>query len=60
MKKPLAISQRQITAICKGAKAAGYIADVTINGVTIRLMPAEMASPTSYAPSREDPTLEEW
>ncbi|RWC32852.1 MAG: hypothetical protein EOS54_31755 [Mesorhizobium sp.] len=39
MRKPLAISQRQITAICKGAKAAGCIAELVIGGVIVRLVP---------------------
>lgn len=43
MSKPLALSQRQITAICKGAEKAGHIPIIEIAGVQIRLVPEHHA-----------------
>ncbi|MCO5072049.1 MAG: hypothetical protein M9944_12665 [Rhizobiaceae bacterium] len=43
MSKPLRITQNQVTALCKGAAAAGHIAEVKIDGVVIRLIPAPIA-----------------
>lgn len=39
MSRPLAISQKQVTALCKGAAAAGFVAEVVIGGVVVRLVP---------------------
>ncbi|TGR83546.1 hypothetical protein EN866_34105 [Mesorhizobium sp. M2D.F.Ca.ET.223.01.1.1] len=39
MSRPLALKQKQITALCKGAKAAGCIAEVKIGDVFVRLIP---------------------
>lgn len=50
MSKPLSITQRQITAICKGAKAAGYIAEVVIGDVTVRLVPHSSMAATPKVP----------
>jgi hypothetical protein len=38
--RALALKQKQVTALCKGAAAAGCIAEVKIGDVVIRLVPA--------------------
>ncbi|CAI2932455.1 hypothetical protein [Aminobacter niigataensis] len=43
MTRRLALSARQVTAICKGAAKAGFVAEVKIGDIFVRLMPAEMA-----------------
>lgn len=43
MNKPLALPQRQVTALAKGAAAAGCIAEVKIGNVVVRLVPADSA-----------------
>jgi hypothetical protein len=43
--KPLALKQKQITALCKGAAAAGYAPIVQIGNVWVRLVPEEHAIP---------------
>lgn len=44
MTRPLVITSTQITAICKGASKAGFIAELEIEGVKIRLIPEHLAS----------------
>lgn len=39
MTRPLEITERQVTAICKGAAKAGYIAEVKIGKAVVRLIP---------------------
>lgn len=41
MSKSLFITSSQITAICKGAQKAGFIAEIEIGDVLIRLMPGD-------------------
>lgn len=43
MTRTLALTARQVTAICKGAAKAGFVAEVKIGDVFVRLMPAGMA-----------------
>lgn len=43
MTRPLAIPERQVTALCKGAAKAGFIAEVRIGDVIVRLIPKESA-----------------
>jgi len=43
MTKPLALKQKQVTAICKGAAKAGFVAEVKIGDVVLRLIPADHA-----------------
>ena len=43
MTQPLAIPQRQVTAICKGAAKAGFVAEVKIGEVVVRLIPEDQA-----------------
>ena len=40
MTRALALPARQVTALCKGAAKAGYVAEVKIGDVVIRLVPA--------------------
>lgn len=56
MTRSLAISARQITAICKGAAKAGFVAEVVINGVVVRLVPEGRVQ--SGARSSEDDWLD--
>lgn len=44
MPRELALTARQVTAICKGAAKAGFVAEVKIGDVFVRLMPGEMAN----------------
>lgn len=43
--RPLAITQRQIRALAKGAKDAGCIAEVVIGKTIVRLVPEDRAIP---------------
>jgi hypothetical protein len=40
MTRALALHARQVTALCKGAAKAGYIPEVKIGDVVVRLVPA--------------------
>lgn len=50
MTRALAISARQVTAICKGAAKAGFVAEVIIGGVTVRLVPGGASQALETAP----------
>ena len=39
MTKPLALPERQVTALCRGAAKAGHVAVVEIDKVLVRLIP---------------------
>ena len=43
MTRALALKQKQVTAICKGAAKAGCIAEVKIGDVVVRLVPESLA-----------------
>lgn len=43
MSRALPIKQKQVTALAKGAQAAGCIAEVKIGDVVIRLIPERLA-----------------
>ena len=45
MTKPLALPERQVTALCRGAAKAGFIPEVKIGDVVVRLIPADRAPP---------------
>lgn len=49
--RPLAITQRQVRALAKGAKDAGCIAEVVIGKTVVRLVPEDRAIPD---PTKED------
>lgn len=46
MSKRLDLTQRQIKALCEGAKQAGYAPVVQIGNVLVRLIPEQHAIPT--------------
>ncbi|WP_192180492.1 hypothetical protein [Mesorhizobium amorphae] len=56
MTRSLAISARQITAICKGVAKAGFVAEVVINGIVVRLVPEGRAK--SAASLSEDEPID--
>jgi hypothetical protein len=39
--KAMALSQRQVKALCLGAAQAGFVAEILINGAFIRLVPQD-------------------
>lgn len=45
MSRKLDLSQRQVTALCKGAAKAGYAPVVQIGNTLVRLLPEEHAIP---------------
>lgn len=45
MARALALTQRQVRALCEGAKKAGYAPIVQIGNVLVRLVPEEHAIP---------------
>lgn len=44
MTRALALKQKQVTAICKGAAKAGCIAEVKIGDVVVRLVPEALVA----------------
>lgn len=44
MTRALALKQKQVTAICKGAAKAGCIAEVKIGDVVVRLVPEALVT----------------
>ena len=43
MTKSLPLPSRQVTAICRGAAKAGFVAEVKIGNVVVRLIPEDKA-----------------
>ncbi|MGO4449054.1 hypothetical protein AB4Y96_09015 [Phyllobacterium sp. TAF24] len=41
MTKPIPLPSRQVTALCKGAAKAGFVAEVKIGDVIVRLVPED-------------------
>lgn len=39
--KPLALTQRQVKALCRGAAQAGFVAEILIDGAFVRLVPQD-------------------
>lgn len=64
MTRSLALTVRQVTAICKGAAKAGFVAEVKIGDVFVRLMPAGMAQTQGVGFDPDNPetfdTLEQY
>lgn len=54
MSRALALTQRQVRALCEGAKKAGYAPIVQIGNVLVRLLPEEHAIPEQPAPRVDD------
>jgi hypothetical protein len=52
--RPLPLKQRQVTALAKGAAAAGCIAEVKIGDVVIRLVPKDSAQAQRPIDDEED------
>lgn len=52
MNRPLALTQRQIRAICEGASKAGYAPILQIGNILVRLVPKEIAE---QLPTGEEP-----
>lgn len=57
MTRSLAISARQVTAICKGAAKAGFVAELVINGVTVRLVPSDASKAAKDFDENESSTF---
>lgn len=45
MTRGLALTQRQVRALCEGAKKAGYVPVLQVGKVLVRLIPEEHAIP---------------
>jgi hypothetical protein len=56
MSRKLALTQKQVTAICKGASKAGYVPVIEVEGLSIRLIPEQYA--LSNTPNAELDDLE--
>lgn len=54
MSRVLALPARQITALCKGAAKAGYIPEVKIGDVVVRLVPEDRAQKNRGIDNDED------
>ncbi|MGN6146283.1 MAG: hypothetical protein ACTHOP_22140 [Mesorhizobium sp.] len=54
MTRALKIRQKQVTALCKGAKAAGFIPIVEIDGAVVKLFPADHAILSERKPAEVD------
>lgn len=54
MSRPLAIKQKQVTAICKGAQKAGHVPVLEIDGVRVLLVPANHDILRTAEPPRID------
>ena len=52
--RALALNQKQVTAICKGAAKAGFVAEVKIGDVVVRLIPAANSQPEKPVDDAED------
>ena len=54
MTRVLALKQKQVTAICKGAAKAGFVAEVKIGDVVVRLIPEDHAQARRAVDEEED------
>lgn len=45
--RPLDITQRQIRAICKGAREAGFVATIQVGNTLVHLVPEDRAIPAA-------------
>lgn len=53
--RPLDLTQRQVRALCEGAKKAGYAPVVQIGKTWVRLVPEGLAIPPAPAPAVDQP-----
>lgn len=51
--RKLPITARQVTAICKGAGKAGYIPEIILDGVVVRLVPEALSQSAQYEENDE-------
>lgn len=58
MTKRMSITSSQVAAICRGAAREGFVAELVIDGVTVRLLPEHLARP-DQKPVKSKPTPEE-
>jgi hypothetical protein len=56
--KTLALSQRQVKALCLGAAQAGFVPEININGVFVRLVANVKAAVTRTMDDEIDEQLE--
>ncbi|SFQ79991.1 hypothetical protein [Nitratireductor indicus] len=56
MTRKLHITARQVTAICRGAEKAGFIPEIILDGVVVRLVP-QMASQASHHDDLVEPSV---
>lgn len=54
MTRVLALTERQITVLCRGAAKAGHVAEVKIGEVVVRLIPKDDAQPERRIDPGED------
>jgi hypothetical protein len=54
MSRALALTQRQVRALCEGAKKAGYAPIAQFGNVLVRLVPEEHAIPDQPSPRVDD------
>lgn len=60
MSRPLALPERQVTALCRGAAKAGCIAEVKIGNVVVRLIPKSDIPEKPVDASNDDDLDAEW
>lgn len=54
MTKPIPLPSRQVTAICRGAAKAGFVAEVKIGNIVVRLIPEDHAQAKEQIDQDED------
>lgn len=54
MARTLALPARQVTALCRGAAKAGFVAEVKIGDVVVRLIPAANSQTNKPVDEEED------
>jgi hypothetical protein len=52
--RALQLPARQVTALCKGAAKAGFVAEVKIGDVVVRLIPADQTQEKRPIAEEED------
>lgn len=55
MSRALDLTQRQVRALCEGARRAGYIPVVQVGKVIVRLVPAEHGIPQTPKEGVDEP-----
>lgn len=58
MTRALALTERQITVLCRGAAKAGHVAEVKIGDVIVRLIPKDDAQPERLIDAGKDEDLD--